>query len=303
MNYIILIPFKVPGDSLVEFDSKFSSKICKTYDELFDKVIDISENDKDEQVITTYIPLDDFLLNKLSKGEYSEDTKLVVQNVNYSIVTFAGDTITIVTRKDLQSVPDLLHDISTNRKVDNEKYEFRKSTILSNHPLMNSEICTQLMRTARNYLLSKIDISLEGDNELPKRTCLDILRYLVKEKYAFLEDIRMVTQECSEKTPYDAFSKFMDIKRNYEVRKFYKFNGKNMVLINYILDHIILRDSDELKDDEYLLKDSKDIMDSLWFHTPSGYVININSFGNITIKKEYIIYTEEDMSMSLFDFN
>ena len=41
MNYIILIPFKVPSDSLVEFNLKFTGKICKTYDELYDKVLDI----------------------------------------------------------------------------------------------------------------------------------------------------------------------------------------------------------------------------------------------------------------------
>ena len=269
MNYIILIPFKVPSDSLVEFNLKFTGKICKIYDELYDKVLDISDNNKDEQIILTYFPLDKFLLQKLLRGEYGEDTRLSVQNVNYSIVTFAGETITIVTRRDLESVPELLHDISTNRKTDNEKYEYRSPNILSSHPFFNSEMCIQLMKTARNYLLSKIDIVFEDDEENPKRTCLDILRYLVKEKYAFLEDIRMVTHEYCEKTPYEAFSKFMKDERNYEVIKFYKFKGKNMSLISYILDHIVLKDSGELGQDEFLLKDSSNIMDNLWFHTPS----------------------------------
>ena len=306
MNYIILLPFKVPNDSLVEFNSQFNSKICKTYDELYDKIDKIDEESKDEEIVLTYVPLDEYLLKRLIRGEYNKDNKLVTQNVNYSIVTFAGETVRIVTGNDLNSVPDLLSDIIKNAKTDNEKYNYRKDTVLSNHPLIDSAMSTQIMKTARNYLLSKIDIPLEGGIDGSKRTCLDILRYLVKEKYAFLEDIRMVTQECPEKTPYEEFSKFMKIERNYDVRKFYKFKGKDMVLINYVLDHILLKNEFDTESDsheEILLKDSGDIMDYLWFHTPSGWVLNINSFGNITIKKEYIIYTEEDMSMSLFDFN
>ena len=270
MNYLIIFPFKVPGDSLVEYDLNFPQKICSTFDELYTQVSIAKDKDN---IILSYIPLTQWDLDS---------------SWNVIVVDFKGNFVEVNDNNIAYALSHICEDAKSILKIGITPIDDKIS-----HPILNTKLRHHLALVAYNYLLGKIDIHALDENDAPIRTYLDALRYLVKRKFAFLEDIPVVTQVCTEKTLYEQFCKILHGKSFYEVEKKYVYKGYDIDYIKDVLDSIVL-DEKDLSDNKILLKECTAI-NNVWFHSEKGYMINISNTGEVSIKhSDYKVVFDEN---------
>lgn len=270
MNYLIIFPFRVPGDSLVEYDLNFPQKICSTYDELTNQKV---VSDETTNVILSYIPI--------SPKDINHSCEVIV-------VDFRGNFVEVNDNNIAYTLSSICEDAKSILKTGIIPIDDKIS-----HPILNTKIRHHLALVAYNYLLGKIDIHALDENDAPIHTYLDALRYLVKRKFAFLEDIPVVTQVCTEKTLYEQFCKILHGKSFYEIEKKYVYKGYDIDYIKDVLDSIVL-DEKDLSDNKILLKECTAI-NNVWFHSEKGYMINISNTGEVSIKhSDYKVVFDEN---------
>lgn len=272
MTKIIILPFKIPGDKLVDMEQKIVYNVCRTLRELYDEIKNVKYPNK---TIFTYVFTYECFSNKYE-----------VYYVNYH-----GELKPIFDA--LESEFNIDDELQRNESLENITYPNKKD--ITNPSFLGKDIDYDLKCIACNSLLEKLnfdDVLVSEEKNTPIRTCLDLLRHIAKVKFKFLENVCMTIQTIPRKMP--VASLYSNSTYNIVCYDYYETaSNKSLRDIAEYLDKVKLKKEYIEDENDILLEDSK--IEQFTFYTPSGHVIEISTKGEISIKTTYLYSKYADM--------